>query len=48
MQFDTVLPEHFTTASRTPWPHVLIDTALSRLAGGGTEGEAFRRNALTC
>lgn len=47
MQFDTVLPEHFTTTSRTPWPHILIDTALRQLAGGGTEGDVFRWSALT-
>ncbi|GGY17533.1 hypothetical protein [Paludibacterium paludis] len=46
MQFDEVLPQHFITLSRDPYPHILIDTALLQLAGGGAEASQFRLQVL--
>ncbi|MBE9608311.1 hypothetical protein [Chitinilyticum piscinae] len=46
MQFDEVLPQHFTTLSRTPWPHVQIDHALLQLPGESKDHNKFRTTAL--
>ncbi len=46
MQFDEVMPQHFITLSRTPYPHILIDHALLQLAGGGSEASQFRLQVL--
>ena len=46
MQFDEVRPEHFTTLSRNPFPHILIDRALQQIAGGSADGSQFRKDVL--
>ncbi|WP_028455658.1 hypothetical protein [Chitinilyticum litopenaei] len=46
MQFDEVQPQHFTSLSRTPWPHVLIDHALLQLPGEMSDHNKFRTAAL--
>ena len=46
MQFDEVLPEHFNTLSRTPFPHVLIEQALLQMGGSGVDGSKFAKQAL--
>ncbi|XZG71591.1 hypothetical protein ACTSKR_06960 [Chitinibacteraceae bacterium HSL-7] len=44
MQFDEVLPSHFTTLSRTPFPHTEIDHVLLKLVK--ENGPAFRAKVL--
>lgn len=46
MQFDEVKAEHFSTISRTPLPHTLIEQALNQLGGGDIDGSNFRKNVL--
>jgi hypothetical protein len=46
MQFDEILPEHFSTLSRTPFPHVLIERALLQIAEGQIDGPKFRNQVL--
>ena len=46
MEFDTVLPEHFSTLSRNPFPHVLIERAILQIAEGKTDGPKFRNQVL--
>ncbi|HEY9104948.1 hypothetical protein [Chitinimonas sp.] len=44
MQFDEVQAEHFSSLSRNPFPHVLIDRALIQL--GGDHGGPYRNSVL--
>lgn len=46
MQFDEVQSEHFSSLSRTPFPHVLIERALQQIAGGDANGAQFRKDVL--
>lgn len=46
MQFEEVLPEHFRTISRTPFPHILIDRALMQLGGNGPTAAHFHMQVL--
>ena len=46
MQFDEVKPEHFSTISRDPFPHILIDRALLQISGGDARAAKFRVDAL--
>ena len=46
MEFDEVRPEHFSSISRTPFPHVLIDRALQEIAGSNKDPALFRKEAL--
>ncbi|WP_410499581.1 hypothetical protein [Chitinibacter sp. S2-10] len=48
MQFDEVKPEHFTTLSATPFPHVLIERALLQMVPGTNplEGPKFRNEVM--
>ncbi len=46
MQFDEVKPEHFSTISRDPFPHILIDRALMQLGGNDSRAAKFRTEAL--
>ncbi|ALP43556.1 hypothetical protein [Aeromonas schubertii] len=46
MTFDEVTPEHFTTFSRVPPPHLQMEQLLMQLGGGGTEGTAFKKKVL--
>ncbi|GAB3260372.1 hypothetical protein [Chitinimonas naiadis] len=44
MQFDEVQAEHFSTLSRNPFPHVLIDRALMQL--GGENSGPYRNSVM--
>ncbi|WP_137937217.1 hypothetical protein [Chitinivorax sp. B] len=46
MEFDEVKPEHFSTLSRNPFPHILIDRALMQIAGGGQSASEFHKKVL--
>ena len=46
MQFDEVKPEHFSTISRDPFPHILIDRALLQISGGDARAAKVRVDAL--
>jgi hypothetical protein len=46
MQFDEVLPVHFSTISRDPFPHVLIERTLLQMAEGELDGPKFRNKVL--
>ncbi|SFZ70239.1 hypothetical protein [Chitinimonas taiwanensis] len=46
MQFDEVQAQHFSSLSRTPFPHVLIERALQQIAGGDANGAQFRKDVL--
>ena len=47
MQFsEEVLPIHFSTLRRTPFPHVLIEQRLVQIGGGGNDGMGFRKQVL--
>ncbi|QLI81699.1 hypothetical protein HZU75_09240 [Chitinibacter fontanus] len=46
MQFNEVLPLHFSTISRDPFPHVLIERALLQMVPGSLEGPKFRNQVL--
>lgn len=46
MQFDEVKAQHFTSLSRDPFPHVLIERALQQIASGNADGSQFRKDAL--
>ena len=45
MVFDEVQAQHFSTLSRNPFPHVLIERALIQLAGDG-DGAKFRNDVM--
>ncbi|QLG88962.1 hypothetical protein HQ393_12345 [Chitinibacter bivalviorum] len=46
MQFNEILPQHFSTISRDPFPHVLIERALLQMAEGQLDGPKFRNQVL--
>lgn len=46
MQFNEVLPQHFSTISRDPFPHVLMERALLQMAEGHLDGPKFRNQVL--
>ncbi|MDF0604450.1 hypothetical protein HZU77_002140 [Neisseriaceae bacterium TC5R-5] len=46
MQFDEVRPEHFTTLSRNPFPHILMDRLLLQMAGADADGSQYRKEVL--
>lgn len=46
MQFDEVLPAHFSTISRNPFPHTLIERTLLQIAEGKTDPAHFRTDVL--
>ncbi|WP_373973651.1 hypothetical protein NT239_08235 [Chitinibacter sp. SCUT-21] len=46
MQFNEVLPLHFSTISRDPFPHVLIERALLQMAEGKLDGPKFRNQVM--
>ncbi|QDQ27135.1 hypothetical protein FNU76_12605 [Chitinimonas arctica] len=46
MEFAEVQAQHFSTLSRDPFPHVLIERALLQLVSGEGESAQFRRNVL--
>jgi len=46
MQFDEVKAQHFTSLSRDPFPHVLIERALQQIAGEDAEGAQFRKDVM--
>lgn len=43
---EEVLPAHFSTLRRTPFPHVLIEQRLLHMGGNGAEGMSFRKQVL--
>lgn len=46
MEFDEVKAQHFSSISRDPFPHVLIERALQQIAGGDANGAQFRKDVL--
>ncbi|WP_348946284.1 hypothetical protein ABHF33_07040 [Chitinibacter sp. FCG-7] len=46
MQFNEVLPQHFSTIARDPFPHVLIERALLQMAEGKLDGPKFRNQVM--
>lgn len=44
--FSEVKPEHFTTFSRDPAPHILIENELIKIGGTGTKGIEFKTQVL--
>ncbi|BEV73459.1 MULTISPECIES: hypothetical protein [unclassified Paludibacterium] len=46
MEFNEVKPEHFSTLSRDPHPHILIDRYLMQLVGGGTAAPPFHKKIM--
>jgi hypothetical protein len=45
MLFDEVQVQHFSSISRDPFPHVLIERALIQI-GGGEKGTQFKNDVL--
>lgn len=46
MLFNEVLAAHFSTISRDPFPHVLIERMLLQIAGNPDTANRFRADAL--
>lgn len=46
MQYEVIMPNHFLTLRKTPFPHALIEQRLVEMGGGGQAGMDFRKQVL--
>lgn len=46
MSIEEVKPEHFTTLSRNPLPHIEINNTIMQIAGGGPAASDYHKQVL--